>query len=71
MMAAAVAAKKLCLLGELLSLSFARFRERPGTDLKTNEGPLLPRARARGTPRLREPGSCALIARRTSPFDPA
>lgn len=37
-------AKKLCLLGELPSLSFARFRERPGTDLKTNEGPLSLRA---------------------------
>lgn len=37
-------AKKLCLLGELPSLSFARFRERSGTDLKTNEGPLSLRA---------------------------
>lgn len=40
---AMAAAKKLCLLGELLSLSFARFRKRPGTDLKTNEGPLFSR----------------------------
>jgi len=46
--AAAAAAKKLCLLGELLSLSFARFRERPGTDLKTNEGPLFSRVETPG-----------------------
>lgn len=43
-MVVAAAAKKLCLLGELLSLSFARFRERSGTDLKTNEGLLFSRA---------------------------
>jgi len=60
---AVATAKKLCLLGELPSLSFARFRERPGTDLKTNEGPLSSRA---GAPGLREP----LIARRTSLFEP-